>query len=181
GRHPHGAARRGMTQEDRMRVLREWIHRLRGTLLPSRRDADLEEELRLHLAMAAEEARRRGLEPADAVRAARIEAGAASQAMDTLRDQRGLPWLDDLARDVSHGLRTIRRQYGHLLDCQRRDPACARLSQTGTADVSDHGISGARVDQEPALSPGVLGVPADQSVVCCGRGVQNHGWRLHNG
>ena len=29
--------------------------------------------------------------------------------MDTLRDQRGLPWLDDLARDVSHGLRTLRR------------------------------------------------------------------------
>ena len=97
-----------MTQEDRMRVLREWIHRLRGTLLPSRRDADLEEELRLHVAMAAEEARRRGLEPADAVRAARIEAGGASQAMDTLRDQRGLPWLDDLARDVSHGLRIVR-------------------------------------------------------------------------
>ena len=92
-----------------MRFLREWIHRLRGTLLPRRRDADLEEELRLHLAMAAEEARRRGLEPADAVRAARIEAGGASQAMDTLRDQRGLPWLDDLARDVSHGLRTLRR------------------------------------------------------------------------
>src|SRR5689334_1559829 len=98
-----------MTQEDRMRVLREWIHRLRGTLLPSRRDADPEEELRLHLAMAAEEARRRGLEPADAVRAARIEAGAGSQAMDALRDQRGLPGLDALGRDASHGLRSLRR------------------------------------------------------------------------
>ena len=29
--------------------------------------------------------------------------------MDALRDQRGLPWLDDLARDVRHGLRTLRR------------------------------------------------------------------------
>ena len=46
-----------------MRVLREWIHRLQGTLLPGRRDADLEEELRLHVEMAAEDARRRGLEP----------------------------------------------------------------------------------------------------------------------
>src|SRR6185436_4487006 len=98
-----------MTQEDRMRVLREWIHRLRGTLLPSRAYPDLEEELRLHLALAAEDARRRGLDPADAERAARIEVGDASQAMDKLRDQRGLPWLDDLARDVSHGLRTLRR------------------------------------------------------------------------
>src|ERR1051326_327058 len=32
-----------------------------------------------------------------------------AQAMDALRDQRGLPWLGDLARDVSHGLRTLRR------------------------------------------------------------------------
>src|SRR5207244_6588595 len=55
------------------------------------------------------EARRRGVKPADALRAARIEAGGALQAMDTLRDQRGLPLLDDLARDVSHGLRTLRR------------------------------------------------------------------------
>ena len=32
-----------------MRILREWIHRLWGTLLPRRRDSDLEQELRLHL------------------------------------------------------------------------------------------------------------------------------------
>ncbi|MPY86931.1 MAG: FtsX-like permease family protein [Luteitalea sp.] len=35
--------------------------------------------------------------------------GGVSQAMDALRDQRGLRWLDDLARDVRHGLRTLRR------------------------------------------------------------------------
>ena len=29
--------------------------------------------------------------------------------MDALRDQRGLPCLDDLARDVRHALRTLRR------------------------------------------------------------------------
>src|ERR1700745_2306171 len=98
-----------MTQGDRMRVVREWLHRLAGTLLRLRCDTDLEEELRLHLEMATEGARSRGLEPADAVRAAQVKTGAASQAMDALRDQRGLPWLDDLARDVSHGLRTLRR------------------------------------------------------------------------
>jgi putative ABC transport system permease protein len=92
-----------------MRILREWIQRLQGTLLPVRRDADLVDELRSHVEMAAEDARRRGLAPDDASRAARIDAGGAPQAMDALRDQRGLPWLDDLARDVSHGLRTLRR------------------------------------------------------------------------
>jgi hypothetical protein len=92
-----------------MRIVREWIQRFKGTLLPARRDADLEHELRSHLEMAADDARRRGLDRDDAVRAARIEAGGASQAMDALRDQRGLPWLDDLTRDVGHGLRTLRR------------------------------------------------------------------------
>jgi predicted permease len=42
-------------------------------------------------------------------RAARIASGGVSQAMDALRDQRGLPWLDDLRRDARHGLRTLRR------------------------------------------------------------------------
>ena len=85
-----------------MRVVREWLHRLAGTLLRRRCDTDLEEEVRLHLEMATEDARSRGLEPADAVCAAQVKTGAASHAMDALRDQRGLPWLDDLARDVSH-------------------------------------------------------------------------------
>src|SRR6476660_3177565 len=109
GHSPHDAARRGMRQGDRMRVIREWLHRLAGTLLRRRCDIDLEEELRLHLEMAAEDARSRGHEPADAVRAAQVKTGAASQAMDALRDQRGVPWLDDLARDLSHGLRSLRR------------------------------------------------------------------------
>jgi putative ABC transport system permease protein len=92
-----------------MRILREWIHRLWGTLLPGRRDSDLEQELQLHLDMIAEDVRHRGLNAADSARAARISAGTAPQAMDALRDQRGLPWLDDLARDVRHGLRTLGR------------------------------------------------------------------------
>jgi hypothetical protein len=149
--------------------------------------------------MAAEEARRRGLEPADAVRAARIEAGGASHAMDTLRGQRGLPWLDDLARDVSHGLRTLRRTpvftvvalltlalgigantaifsiVNGVILRPLDYPRPEQLMYLST-EFPALGLTG-----NPALSPGVLGVPADQSVVCCGRGVQNHGWRLYNG
>src|SRR5437762_1152654 len=90
-----------------MRILREWIHRLLETLLPGRSNDDLEEELRLHLELAAEDGRRRGLSSADSARAARLKAGGASQAMDAVRDQRGLPWVDDLARDVRHGFRTL--------------------------------------------------------------------------
>jgi putative ABC transport system permease protein len=32
--------------------------------------------------------------------------------MEALRDQRGLPWLDDLTRDMRHGLRTLPRSPG---------------------------------------------------------------------
>jgi putative ABC transport system permease protein len=92
-----------------MRILHEWIHRLWGILLPRRRDSDLEQELRLHLELGAEDGRRRGLNATDSVRAARLEAGGTSQAMDALRDQRGVPWLDDLARDAHHGVRMLRR------------------------------------------------------------------------
>ena len=35
--------------------------------------------------------------------------GTVTHTMDAVRDQRGLPWLDDLARDVRYGLRTLRR------------------------------------------------------------------------
>jgi hypothetical protein len=52
-------------------------------------------------------AQRHGHNPDEAVRIARVEAGGSSQAMDALRDQRGLRWLDDVARDVSFGLRTL--------------------------------------------------------------------------
>jgi predicted permease len=92
-----------------MRILREWVHRLWGTLNPRRRDNDIEEELRLHVEMAAENAQRRGTDTRDAIRAARIRTGGTSQAMDALRDQRGLPWVEDFVRDVRHGLRSLRR------------------------------------------------------------------------
>jgi putative ABC transport system permease protein len=92
-----------------MRILLEWAHRLRGTMRPSRQDEELEEELRFHLELAAEEARRRGHHGDEAIRAARIRAGGLGQALDTMRDQRGIPWLDDLARDVVYAVRTLRR------------------------------------------------------------------------
>jgi predicted permease len=90
-------------------ALREWVIRLRATLRPSRRDADLAEELWLHLELAAEDERRRANSGEDAGRAAAIRSGAMAQAMEAVRDQRGLPWLDDLARDLRYGLRALRR------------------------------------------------------------------------
>jgi putative ABC transport system permease protein len=92
-----------------MATFREWVTRLWSTLVPNRRDADLEQELQLHLELAAEDERRRHGIADDAARAAVLRAGAVTQAMDALRDQRGLPWLVDLAGDVRYAIRCLRR------------------------------------------------------------------------
>ncbi len=88
-------------------MLREWLHRVLGTLDPRRRDRELEEELRVHLELATDAAQRRGHPPEDAARAARIRAGGVCQAMDALRDQRGLPGIDALVRDLRFGARML--------------------------------------------------------------------------
>ncbi len=95
-----------------MRILREWLHRLWGAARPARRDEDIEEEIRLHLELVVEEARRRGHDPDEAMRIARLEAGGRWQAMEAMRDQRGMPWLEDLGRDVIYGLRVLKRHPG---------------------------------------------------------------------
>jgi predicted permease len=94
-----------------MNRLREWLNRLTGTARPGRRDEDLAAELRSHLELAEDEARRR--EPAaDAVRLTRLRAGGTSQAMDALRDQRGWPIIDALAADVVFGWRQLNKHRG---------------------------------------------------------------------
>jgi putative ABC transport system permease protein len=77
-----------------MSRLREWAERLWSTLRPGRSDADLAEELRAHMDLATDRGRR--------------ETGAA-QAMEALRDQRGLPWLDTFGRDLHYSARVLRR------------------------------------------------------------------------
>jgi predicted permease len=88
-----------------MPTIREWLHRLLGTLRPRRGEADLQEELRLHMALAEEDAQRRG----QPVRAARLQTGGAAQAMDALRDQRGWPWLQSLSADVVFAWRQLNK------------------------------------------------------------------------
>jgi predicted permease len=75
--------------------LREWMARIASLVRPRRGDADLEAELRSHLAIAAD--------------AGRPAADGVAQAMDALRDQRGVRWIDDLVRDLRVGLRLLWR------------------------------------------------------------------------
>src|SRR5436190_3797224 len=76
-------------------TLRELAARLRGTVRPGRSDRDLEDELRVHLEYAAADG---------------LPARGAAQAMDALRDQRGLPWLAGLGRDLRLAVRGLGRR-----------------------------------------------------------------------
>ena len=95
-----------------MTVIREWIHRLWGTFRKAPPDADMEEELRLHVDMIADELQRRGMPRDRAEREARLQAGGMAQAMERRRDRRGLPWLEDFIGDVRYAARTLRRNPG---------------------------------------------------------------------
>lgn len=98
-----------------MATLREWVTRLWGTVRPGRRDAELEQELRLHLEMTAEHERPGANSPEDAWRAAVIRAGGLAQTMEVLREQRGFPSLDSVLRDLHYAWRSIARKPGFAL------------------------------------------------------------------
>ena len=95
-----------------MAAMREWVSRVWGTFRGNRSDSDLSDELRAHLDLAEEAARRRGTAPDVAARATTLQIGGAAQTMDALRDQRGLPWLHDVARDLRYAVRMVSRNPG---------------------------------------------------------------------
>jgi len=85
-------------------AIRDWLRRLRATFHRAPEDAEMEEELRLHVDMIADELKRRGLSFEDAARQARLQAGGIAHVMEQRRDQRGLRWLEDFIQDQITGL-----------------------------------------------------------------------------
>ncbi|MCE2514825.1 MAG: ABC transporter permease [Acidobacteria bacterium] len=89
-----------------------WLCRLVPYLARRQADADVAEELRLHLELEQERQRDAGAEDPDARRAARRTVGNAILIRERTRDVWGWRWLDDLARDVRHAVRALRRSPG---------------------------------------------------------------------
>ena len=88
------------------------LSRIRGTLLGARMDDDFDDEIEAHLEMQAEEFVRHGMSPADARLAARRRFGGVDQIKEQYRDQRGIPALESLVRDVGYSVRLLRRTPG---------------------------------------------------------------------
>ena len=91
---------------------RVWLCRVIPYLGRRRAEEDLQEELRLHLELERERQRDAGLSESDALRAGRRKLGNRMLIRERTRDVWGWRWLDDLWRDVRHGIRGLRKSPG---------------------------------------------------------------------
>jgi predicted permease len=95
-----------------MTRMRRMFTRVRALFSKERLDRELDEEVRCHLEMIAEEKVRRGMDPDGAMWEARREFGGLEQTKEAYRDARGLPWLETLIQDACYAGRIMRRQPG---------------------------------------------------------------------
>jgi putative ABC transport system permease protein len=75
-------------------------------------DRDLDEEMRLHIQLRAQEQAGRGISAEDARAAARRQFGNATLLREQSRDAWGWRWLDQLVQDVRYGVRNLLRTPG---------------------------------------------------------------------
>ena len=93
-----------------------WLDGLRDRLHWLLRSHDAEErldsELRFHLEMETERLIASGLSPEIAAREAARSLGNVTGTKETVRDERGISWLEDLGRDLGYAARGLRRRPG---------------------------------------------------------------------
>ena len=95
-----------------MTALQVLLARLKGVFVRRGSDAALDEDIKAHLDLLAEDFERRGLSRADARTAARRAFGGVDQMKEVYRDQRGLPVVETLIQDLRYAARTLRRSPG---------------------------------------------------------------------
>ena len=95
-----------------MRALRRGWKRLIGVRRRARAEAELMEEIETHLALRTDELVGRGVSPEEARRRARLEFGAIDSVVEQYRDEGRAPLLENAARDLRFGWRSLRRAPG---------------------------------------------------------------------
>ena len=78
-------------------------------------DRDIDDEIASHLAEAKDEYIQQGLSPEDAYWAAVRSFGGVTQTKEVYQQVRSFMWLEDLARDLRHAVRTLRRNPGFTM------------------------------------------------------------------
>jgi putative ABC transport system permease protein len=92
--------------------MRVALDRIAAMFRRRRLDGELDDELRAHLDMAAEEYRRRGLSEAEAWQRALRDFGGVTQVRETVREREGVLWVENVRRDATYALRQMKRSPG---------------------------------------------------------------------
>src|SRR5579863_1808389 len=95
-----------------MRALRSWIVRLINLFNKSHSERELAEEMEANLALQIEDNIRAGVPPDQSRRAALLKFGSLDVAKEAVRDRRGIPFLETLARDTSYALKMLWQNKG---------------------------------------------------------------------
>jgi predicted permease len=95
-----------------MELLRIVASRVKALFGGRRLDAELDDEVRAHIAMAVEENVERGMSQEEARTAALRAFGGVTQVKEQYRTRRGVPLLEQAWRDVRFGVRQLRRSPG---------------------------------------------------------------------
>jgi len=91
-----------------MRTLRRWLKRSTSWATTHRDEERLQTEITEHLALLTADYIRAGLSPQEARRQALLKFGGTAPVKQSYREQRGLPIMEILIRDIRHALRRLR-------------------------------------------------------------------------
>jgi predicted permease len=92
-----------------MAPLRQFLQRLFTLFRGGHAERELTREVNAHLALLEDEFIAKGLSPVEAQLAARRAFGGVDQTKEQQRDARSFRWIDDLPRDLTYAVRSLRR------------------------------------------------------------------------